>query len=303
MPSRRTVTLAALLLAAVGLFFAPAADWTASAAPARGDGVYGLGTVEARILSRIGFDLSGTVAELGADHGDFVARGQVLARLDTREQAAKVVQAEAGVRQAQAVLAQAQSRLERSRAIQAQRRNVNTRRQSLVRNGTVSVEAAEDAQSTADVAAADVAVAGSDVEAGRGALEAAKAQLQLARTTLDKHNLNAPYDGVVVERVRELGTALAAGTPLFTVIDPATVWVQAFVDESRAGPIRTGQPANITLRSLPGRQFPGHVVRIGIESDRISEERRVFVAFDAIPAAFHLGEQAEVMIDTADGGR
>ena len=41
--------------------------------------------------------------------------------------------------------------------------------------------------------------------------------LQLANATLDKHTLTAPYDGVVVERAREVGTALPGGTPLFTV--------------------------------------------------------------------------------------
>lgn len=301
------VSIAAAILAATAAtaLLVPAEHPAAAstAAPAHGNAVYGLGTVEARILSRIGFDLPGTVAELHADHGDRIQRGQVLARLDSREQAAKLVQAEAGARQAQAALAQAQSRLERARAVQAQRRNVNVRRQSLARNGTVSVEAAEDAQSTADVAAADVAVAVSDVEAARGALEAAMALVQLARTTLDKHTLNAPYDGVVVERSRELGTALPAGTPLFTIVDPATIWVQAFVDESRAGPLRVGQPVAISLRSLTDRQFPGRVARIGMESDRVSEERRVHVTFDAIPADFHLGEQAEVLINATGATR
>lgn len=302
---RRSVLFAVPLLlglAALAAVLAPTRPVAQPAPVPRDDAViYGLGTVEARILSRIGFDIAGTVAELHADHGDRVTRGQVLARLDSREQAARVVQAEAGARQAQAAVVQAQARLERARALQSQRRNVNQRRQSLARNGTVSVEAAEDAQSTADVAAADVAVAASDLEAARGALAAAQAALQLANATLDKHTLTAPYDGVVVERAREVGTALPGGTPLFTVAAPETVWVQAFVDESRAGPLRLGQRADIVLRSLPGQRFPGRVARINIESDRVSEERRVGIAFDAPPADLHLGEQAEAFIRTAGG--
>lgn len=53
------------------------------------------------------------------------------------------------------------------------------------------------------------------------------------------------------------------------------------------------------MRSLPTRRFPGHVARIDIESDRVSEERRVYVACDQCPERFHLGEQAEVFIQTA----
>jgi HlyD family secretion protein len=41
------------------------------------------------------------------------------------------------------------------------------------------------------------------------------------------------------------------------------------------------------------------VTRIGIESDRVSEERRLFIAFDRIPEDFHLHEQAEALITTA----
>ena len=268
------------------------------AQPVAAEDIYGLGTVEARVLSRVGFDLAGTVVELNADHGELVKRGQVMARLDSREQTARVAQDEAGLRQAAAALNQAQARLERARAQQSHRRNVNQRRQSLVRNGTVSVEAAEDAQSTAEMAAADVAVAQADVEAARGAIEAAQATLRLSRTTLDRHQLVAPYDAIVIERSRELGAALTAGTPLFTIVDPGTVWVQAFVDESRAGPLKVGQKATITLRSLPGRVHAGTVVRIGIESDRVSEERRVHVAFDSPLADFHLGEQAEILVST-----
>jgi len=41
------------------------------------------------------------------------------------------------------------------------------------------------------------------------------------------------------------------------------------------------------------------VARIGIESDRVTEERRVYVKCDQCPPRFHLGEQAEVLITVA----
>ena len=47
---------------------------------------FGLGTVEAQILSRVGFEVAGTLIELHADYGDRIARGTLLARLDSREQ-------------------------------------------------------------------------------------------------------------------------------------------------------------------------------------------------------------------------
>lgn len=259
--------------------------------------VYGLGTVEAKLLSRLGFEVAGTLSEILVDQGDRVVRGQVLARLSLADQQARVAQAEAGVRQAQAALVQANARLDRARALRDQRANVNQRRQTLASRGTVSVEAAEDAQATSAVAVADVAVAISDVEAAKGGIESAVARLALERALLDKLTLTAPFDGVVIERARELGSAVAPGGVVLTVADPATVWVSAFVDETLAGRLATGQAAEISLRSRPGHPFTGKVVRIDLENDRVSEERRVQVAFDTPLSPFTLGEQAEVLID------
>jgi HlyD family secretion protein len=55
--------------------------------------VFGLGAVEARVLSRIGFEVPGTVAEVLADHGDRVAAGTVLARLNPASQQARLSRA------------------------------------------------------------------------------------------------------------------------------------------------------------------------------------------------------------------
>lgn len=265
--------------------------------------VYGLGTVEARILSKLGFEVTGSLVELAADHGEQVAAGKVLARLDDREQRAKLAQATAQHRQAEAGLAQAQARLERARATLAQKRSVNVRRQTLAKDGTVSTEAAEDANAAAGVAIADVAVATADLEAAQGSLENARAQVQREEALLAKFTLAAPYDAILVERSKELGSVLPAGTAVFTVADPATIWVRAYVDEAQAGALAVGQAATLLLRSLPGSPFQGKVSRIDIESDRISEERRVHVAFDAIPAEFHLGEQAEAVVTVGRADR
>ena len=76
------------------------------------------------------------------------------------------------------------------------------------------------------------------------------------------------------------------------------MWILAHVEEARAGAIAVGQAADVRLRSLPGSVFQGRVARLGIESDRVSEERRVWVKCEQCPADFHLGEQAEVIITT-----
>ena len=262
--------------------------------------VFGLGTVEARVLSEVGFEVGATLIELNADHGDRVSKEAVLARLSNGEQQARVAKAQAGLVNGEAAMNMAQTVVDQARTVLAQRQQTNRRLQRLRAQNTVSAEAAEDAQLQQDVATAELAVALSEVEVAEARMADARAQLDYDNVLLDQHVLTAPYDAIVVKRHRELGSVLNAGEPVFTLVDAATVWVLAYVDESLAGDIRVGQPVEIRLRSLPRTVIPGQVARIDIESDRVNEERRVYVVCNQCPGSFHLGEQAEVLITTTE---
>ena len=261
--------------------------------------VFGLGTVEAQIKSDIGFELGAALVELAADHGSFVKRGVVLARLEASEQQARVMKAEAGVQTAGAVLARTSSTIDRQAAVLAQKEYANLRQQELLKKGVASIEKAEEAAKDVMVAQADHALAEADAAVARATLNTVRADLAFEMALLEHHTLKAPFDGVVVERLAELGRVVKAGDPVYTLVDPASVWVLAHVEEARAGTIAVGQSAEVRLRSLPGAVFPGRVARVGIESDRVSEERRVWVKCVDCPADFHLGEQAEVIITVA----
>ncbi|MGC2781571.1 MAG: efflux RND transporter periplasmic adaptor subunit [Bradyrhizobium sp.] len=260
--------------------------------------VFGLGTVEARVTSKIGFKVSGVLVELRADVGDRVATGAVLARLDDREQRAQVARARAATEQTEANLQRAKASVEKAQANYDNATRISGRQQRLVQTNSTSVEAAETAKTAQDAALADLNLASSDVLVAKANIDDAKAQQQQQSATLDFHTLAVPYDAMITARLKELGSALGVGEPVFTLIDPKSVWVLAYVDESKAGEIRVGEPAEFVLRSLPKQRFQGQVARIEPESDRVNEERRVEIAFDRIPDGFTLGEQAEVYIRT-----
>lgn len=260
--------------------------------------VFGLGTVEARVASKVGFKVAGVLVDIRADVGDRVAKGSVLAQLDDREQRARVARATAAIAQTQANLEKATAGLEKATANYLNAKTINERRQKLMQSSSGSVEQAETAKTAQDAALADVNLTTSDIAVARANIGDAKAQLQQENATLDFHTLTAPYDAMMTARSKELGSALGAGEVVFTLIDPKTVWVLAYIDESKAGEIAVGQPAVIALRSQPARRIAGRVARLEPESDRVNEERRIAVAFDTIPANFNLGEQAEVYITT-----
>lgn len=261
--------------------------------------VFGLGTVEARVLSKVGFEVGATLIELKVDHGDRVTKGDVLARLNSGEQEAKVAKARAALLIAEANIKKAEANLQKARAVLSQKQEANRRKQALVGRSIISEQAAEEAIRDEAVAKADVSVAMSEGEVGKAQLADARAQLQFEETLLRHRTLVAPFDALVVERQREPGTVIKAGDPIFTLVAVDSYWGLAYVDEARAGFIEEGQHVDARLRSRPLDAFTGQVVRIGLESDRVTEERRVYIKGDRPPPRVFLGEQAEFWITVA----
>ena len=291
-----------LVLAAAGwLWRAATAQLTVRLAPV-GSGVaeqvYGLGTVGADVQSSVGFKIAGVINEIDANEGDHVKAGTVLARLDARDIAAQVEQARAGVLQARAAVGKAEADVTSAQASRANAEAMAARRQTLVKHGFASVEETQTNATALHVATANLAVAQSEVTTAEAGVAAARAQQDYAEATLANATLRAPYDAWVVARTLNLGAMPVPGQGVFTLVDPRTIWVVAYVDERLAGRLRVGQPAEIVLRSAPGRRFPGHVARIEIASDAVNEERLVDVAFDRLPPDIHLAEQAYVHVTT-----
>lgn len=137
------------------------------------------------------------------------------------------------------------------------------------------------------------------VEAARAQVSEARAALALARSRLDDAAIVSSFDGYVVSRDLEPGATVNPGTPILKVADPRTGWVTVHVDERETGLIAVGDAAEISLRSLPGRALGGRVARIRRESDRVTEQLAVDIAFDERPTRLTLGEQVEATIRPA----
>ena len=242
--------------------------------------IYGLGTVEARVLSRVGFEVGAALLTLNADAGDHVAKGQELATLHPAEQEARVARARAAVEANAASLTKAQAGVERARAVLAERDTANRRLQELARKDVASVQRAEEAQRDVDVARAELSVAEADAAVVAAQGSDAAAALKLEETLLAHHRLAAPYDAGVVARHAEPGTVVKAGDPIFTLTAPASVWIQAYIDEERAGQLALGQPGAIRLRSQPQKEFAGTIARIGLAREHEQGRERIAAQLD-----------------------
>lgn len=259
---------------------------------------YGNGTVEARVVVAVSSKVTGRIRTLLADQGDRVKRGQLLARLEDEDFSHQELQAEAGMKKAAAMVATEEANLRKARAsLELAERNAK-RFRTLVDKEFVSRLDAEQYETNARLAAEEVERCAAATEAARLEQAATRANMGFASSRRRDMLIYAPDDGIVISRDLETGATVSPGIPIFRIADPASVWVEAHVDESQLAGIAVGKSATITLRSDPGRKIEGKVARIGRESDRVTEELEVDVAFPPSQGDFRLGEQAEVLVAT-----
>ena len=259
-------------------------------------GVYGMGTVEAQHDFTVGPIQAGRVLSVRVDHGDAVKIGQLLAEIDPIDLSQRAEAARNGAARARqaAEAAQAQVAEADSRAKLAQANN--ERYQALVKQKFIAKEMADSRGQEAAAAAAALTAARANAAGAQRDISRAEAELRGIGQLQNSLQLVSPIDGVVTAREAEPGATVVAGQAVVRLVDPTRLWVRARVDQARAQGIQVGQAADIVLRSAPGNALPGKVVRIDLQSDAVTEERIVNVAFVAAPDQLYLGELAEVDI-------
>jgi len=248
------------------------------------------GTVEAT-EARLGFDVPGRVAWVGAHEGDAVTSGQGLAALDTTQARAQLAQAEAQVAAAQAVLAEmlAGSRTEEVAAARAAARAAHghldlarkdlDRTKTLFDGGAVSPETYDQAQTALGLAQSQADQADEQlrlvekgpraerIEAQRAELARAEAAVSTQQAMLALMTTRAPFDALVTVRHREPGESVSPGAPVITLANMNDRWVRIYVPETSVGRVHLGQKARLAVDSFPGKSYPGEVKFIASEAE------------------------------------
>lgn len=237
------------------------------------------GTVKARRRAKISPELGGRAIAIPFREGDRVRAGDVLLRLDLAEPDARLRLAQEDQRTAEAQREQACLGAERS----ARERDRLSR---LAKEGIVSPDAldAASSQTTALEAACRAAGAASD---------RARAAVAVVRAETAKMVLVAPFDGIIADVSIEIGEWTTPSPPTMPVpavidlIDTASLYVSAPMDEVDSARIRAGQKARVTVDSHRNQSFPGRVLRVApFVEDREEQNRTVEVEVELDDAAF-----------------
>jgi HlyD family secretion protein len=280
---KRTARLALVLAGLVGL--GAALWWWSAAHHQTREELTLYGNIDLRQVN-LPFNGNERIAQVLAQEGDSVKRGQVLARLDTSRLAPQVAKAEADVATQQQVvnrlhhgnrpeeIAQARANVDAARADAVNARAQYERLRVLSDNSAgraVSRQDLDSAKAAVDAAEAKLIVSQKalelelagprkeDVAQAEAQLRAEEAQLALLRQQWKDAELFAPLDAVVRSRIVEPGEMASPQKAAFTLAITDPKWVRAYVSETDLGFLREGLKAAITADAFPARSFPGWV--------------------------------------------
>jgi HlyD family secretion protein len=208
------------------------------------------GYVVARRKAVVSAKIQGRLSDLRVEEGSVVREGEVVARLESTDYEAQVKRARAAVQRAEADLAENERQLRLA--------------ERLTRENVVSVD-------QRDAAASRVRIA-------QAALEQARADTAFAEAQLQNTFIRAPFSGVVVKKMAEIGESVAPIPPgvnistssgaIVALADLATLEVEADVAESNVAKVQNGQPAEVTVEAIPDRRYKAVLRQVIPTADR-----------------------------------
>ncbi len=198
------------------------------------------GTVTSERSARLSAATEGLVHVLNVDAGFQVLRGDVLMELDPELTGLRLEAAEARVKQARGELADARRRLAEAEVL---------------------IPKASIAESTVRDREAEVAL-------DDAALQQALAESGLQRALLQRHQVRAPFDGVVSAKLTELGEWVTPGQPVLELVALDAIRLDFSVSEDFLPAIAPGGRVSYTLNAREGESYAGEVATVVPVADR-----------------------------------
>ena len=246
----------------------------------RPDSVSASGSVEGSETADVAFLVAGRVGRVFVEEGQQVSKGQLLAEIEPTDYRNAFNTATA---QKEAALAEAQKADAGPRKQELEQARINFERaedeykrmkflvehKSLPPNDFQKYEASyKDARERYDLAKEGTRK--EDIAAAVAQAHASDSQASEEGKRLSDTRLLAPISGNISMRKVDPGQTVAAGTPVFSIVDLNPVKVRVGVPEAEIGKVKYGAAAEVFAPSLPGQRFAGKVGIIGVAAEAAS---------------------------------
>ena len=260
--------------------------------------VFGIGNVGAKNIYTVNAQMGGKILSILSDEGLWVKKGDLLVTMDSVDIPELLESAKISVKKANSELEAAQKEL---KSLQAQKNLAlvtYNRFAKLKKQSFVSQSEYDKVKADLDAISAQLDSAKAHINSAKIEVIRAKQGVQSLEVKLSRYQIYAPIDGYVISKDAEIEQSVTPSQSILRVVNPNTVWIRAYIDETISGNVKVGQKTSILLRSQSDKKFDGYVKRIVAQSDAITGEREVDIAFDKLPIPFFMNEQAEVFIST-----
>lgn len=245
-------------------------------------------------------ELNGRISEITVREGETVKKGQPIFTLDPTLQEAAVKQAEAALMAAEAEMQLSRAKLERvvngnrteevlaaeatfkrlegeeklaklEMERSSQLRTQDMASQSVLDRARFAYESARQnrenfAQNLSILKQGsrkeDVAAARAQLELSRSNVMQAASSLEKAKVDLSHCRVSAPFDGVIVRRWLQPGAMPVVGQPVVSIFDPASLRVDANIEEKYLSQVAVGDDVSIDVDSYPDLHLKGRVTDI-----------------------------------------
>lgn len=239
----------------------------------------------------VGFKISGRIVNLSVKEGDWVEKGNIIAKLDDEDLRQRLELAQAALKSSQARLAkllagsrpeeirEAEANLDQAKIDLDNKKTQYERMKSLFDGKVIPQETLENTEARYKIAKAVLERAREiyqlvkegprkeDIEDARAQVEQARAQLKLSETQLSYTVLNSPMSGVVLVKSGEAGEVVNPGTPILTLADIQNVWLKAYIPETELSRVKWGQEVMVTTDLKPPKEYQGKISFISSQSE------------------------------------
>ena len=259
-----------------------------------------MGTVLAQTTSILSSKLMGTVRSILVEEGQPVKAGQPLVMLDQRQVSAQLQQAEAALSEARKAEQAAASAQESARAAAELARLNYDRYVPMLREEAVTPQEFDAVSAHHRQAQAALTQAGAMAAAARSRVQQARAAVAAASVSHKDAVINAAYDGVMVEKLVEVGDLAAPGMPLVKIERAGNYRVDLELPEGHILSVRTGDTVAVRVPGLIDEPLEGTVATIVPAADTKS---RSFLVKVRLPDAANLrsGVFARVAVPIGTG--
>ncbi len=266
--------------------------------------------------------ISGEVVELFVKEGDYVKKGDHLAKIDPEIYLRAYEKTEASINTSKANQANSKARLEQSKAQNTKSKLDFDRSKTLWEKKVISDSDYETAKSSYEVAQAEVSAAEESYKSSKFQVSSANASLKEAKENLNRTTIYAPNDGTVSKLSVEVGervtgaSQFSAGTEIMRIANLDILEVNVEVNENDIVRVSLLDTAIIEVDAYLNRDFKGLVTEIatsantvGVSADQVTnfdvKIRMLKDSYDdlikadaAISSPFRPGMSATVEIET-----